>query len=208
MSSLPILHRDEQLVVLDKPSGLLAVPGRGAGKFDSLATRVQAEFPTATIVHRLDQETSGVMVMALDADAHRHLQQQFEHRRTGKRYLAVVAGVVAEDEGEINLPLANMFENPPRHVVEFTRGREAITHWRVLERHAERTRLELRPLTGRSHQLRVHLSHIGHPILGDSLYAPAEIKSKSPRLCLHAAELTVDHPATGERLVLRSECPF
>jgi tRNA pseudouridine32 synthase/23S rRNA pseudouridine746 synthase len=206
--SLSFLFHDEHLLALDKPSGLLAVPGRGADKFDSLATRVQAEFPTATIVHRLDQETSGVMVMALNVDVHRHLQQQFEHRRTEKRYIAVVAGVVADDEGEINLPLANMFENPPRHVVEFTRGREAITRWRVLERHADRTRLELRPLTGRSHQLRVHLSHIGHAILGDSLYAPAEVRALSARLLLHAEELRFQHPTDKVQLTLRSACPF
>ena len=208
MSAMPILYRDEHLIALDKPAGLLAVPGRGAEKFDSLATRVQAEFPSATIVHRLDQETSGVMVMALHADVHRHIQQQFEKRQTEKRYIAVVAGVFAEDAGEINLPLANMFENPPRHVVEFERGREAITHWRVLERLADRTRLELRPLTGRSHQLRVHLSHIGHPILGDSLYAPPEVQSLAARLLLHAEMLCIEHPATREKLTLHSACPF
>jgi tRNA pseudouridine32 synthase/23S rRNA pseudouridine746 synthase len=208
VSEYSVLFRDHHLIALDKPSGLLAVPGRGPEKFDSLATRVQADYPSATVVHRLDQETSGVMVMALRAAAHRHLQQQFEQRRTEKLYIAVVAGVVAEDAGEINLPLANMFENPPRHVVEFERGREATTHWRVIERYADRTRLELRPLTGRSHQLRVHLSHVGHPILGDSLYAPPEVRALAARLMLHAEELSIEHPTTGAMLLLRSDCPF
>jgi tRNA pseudouridine32 synthase/23S rRNA pseudouridine746 synthase len=148
------------------------------------------------------------MVMALDANTHRHLQQQFEKRQTEKRYITIVAGVVTDDEGEINLPLASMFENPPRHVVEFARGREAITHWRVLERHADRTRLELRPLTGRSHQLRVHLSHVGHPILGDSIYASPAVRALSGRLLLHAEQLRIEHPASGEILTIHSTCPF
>lgn len=208
MSSFTVIYRDEHLIALEKPSGLLAVPGRGAEKFDSLATRVQAEFPTATAVHRLDWETSGVMVMALTRAAHRKLSRQFEERRTEKRYVAIVAGRLAEEEGEINLPLANTFVFPPRHVVDFDRGREAITRWRVHERRDDRTRLELRPLTGRSHQLRVHLSHVGHPILGDVLYAPPEIQSLAPRLLLHAEELQIEHPATKARLKLLSKCPF
>jgi len=203
-----ILHCDEQLIALEKPSGLLSVPGVGPEKFDSLATRVQAEFPTATVVHRLDMETSGVLIMARDARTHRHLSRQFQQRRVKKRYMAVVAGRVADDEGEINEPLAKDFDNKPRHKVCYRHGREAITRWRVIERRANCTRVELAPITGRSHQLRIHLAHIGHPILGDVLYAPQTVRRMSQRLLLHAAELTVTHPLSHAWLELRSACPF
>jgi tRNA pseudouridine32 synthase/23S rRNA pseudouridine746 synthase len=205
---LAVLHQDDALIAVDKPSGLLAVPGRGPDKVDSLATRVQMQFPTATVVHRLDWETSGVMLMALDRKTHRRLSRQFEERRVSKRYIAVVAGVLADDEGEINLPLANTFEYPPRHVVDHQHGREAITRWRVLQRLADRTRVELAPATGRSHQLRVHMAHIGHAILGDVLYADERVRALAPRLLLHAAELTISHPQTRQPLTLRSACPF
>jgi tRNA pseudouridine32 synthase/23S rRNA pseudouridine746 synthase len=208
VTALPIIYQDEYLIALDKPSGLLAVPGRGAAKADSLATRVQAKFPSATAVHRLDWETSGVMVMALSVDCHRELSRQFEERQTRKRYIAVVAGTLAGEEGVIDLPLANMFEFPPRHVVDHQRGREAITRWRVLERFPDRTRLELSPVTGRSHQLRVHLAYVGHAILGDVLYADARVQALAERLLLHAAELTITHPVSRQSLTFRSECPF
>lgn len=202
-----IIYRDDHLLALDKPFGLLSVPGIGPEKFDSLATRVQAEFPSATVVHRLDMETSGVMLMALDARAHRHLCRQFQKRRVKKRYVAVVAGCVEEDEGEICQPLRKDFDRKPRHKVCYEHGREAITHWRVIQRLADRTRVELSPVTGRSHQLRIHMMHIGHPILGDVLYAPDEVQAMSNRLLLHAAEITITHPESHEVLTLRSPPP-
>lgn len=203
-----ILFQDDHLIALDKPCGLLSVPGRGSEKFDSLATRVQKELPEARVVHRLDMETSGVMIMALDAQSHRHLNRQFEQRRTQKRYVAVVAGSVAADEGTINQPIVKDFDRPPRHKVCHEFGREAISRWRVAERLVDRTRVELFPLTGRSHQLRIHMRHIGHPILGDVLYAPESVQALSERLLLHAVELTVTHPDTDEPVTFRSECPF
>ena len=203
-----ILYQDDHVIALDKPFGLLSVPGRGPEKFDSLATRVQAEFPEARVVHRLDMETSGVMLMALEARSHRHLNRQFEQRRTQKKYVAVVAGRVALDEGEIDQPLIKDFDRPPRHKICYDFGKQAITHWRVEHREDDRTRVELSPVTGRSHQLRIHMLHIGHPILGDVLYAPENVQAMSERLLLHAAELTVTHPETHELLTLRSACPF
>lgn len=202
------IYLDDFLIALEKPSGLLAVPGRGPEKRDSLATRVQTEHPSATVVHRLDWETSGVMIMALSAEAHRHLSRQFEQRQVAKRYVAIVAGRVGEDEGEINEPLVKDFDRKPRHKICHRHGREAITRWRVVQRRADRTRMELSPLTGRSHQLRIHMRHLGHPILGDALYAPPDVQAKAPRLLLHAMELTITHPHTHERLTLRSDCPF
>ena len=203
-----VLYRDEHLIALDKPFGLLSVPGRGEDKYDSLATRVQKEYPAARVVHRLDMETSGVMIMALDAHTHRHLNRQFEKRRTKKRYVAVVAGRVAVDEGEVDQPLIKDFDRPPRHKVCYDFGKEALTHWRVVERDTDRTRVELSPVTGRSHQLRIHMKHIGHPILGDALYAPGDVQAMSERLLLHAEELTVMHPEQQEFVTFRSACPF
>ncbi len=201
---IDVLYRDDNLIALDKPFGLLSVPGIGPEKQDSLATRVQAEIPSATVVHRLDMETSGVMLMALDARTHRHLCRQFQQRRVKKRYLAVVAGRVEGDEGEISEPLRKDFDRKPRHKVCYEHGREAITHWRVIERLADRTRVELSPVTGRSHQLRIHLMHIGHPILGDVLYAPDEVLAMSDRLLLHAADITITHPQSHELFTFRS----
>jgi tRNA pseudouridine32 synthase/23S rRNA pseudouridine746 synthase len=204
----PILHRDERIVVLDKPSGLLSVPGIGPEKADCLAARVAAVIPGARIVHRLDRDTSGVIVMALDAEAHRELSVQFQDRVVEKSYVAVVAGVVERDEGVVDLPMRKDLENGPRQLVDHLRGRPAVTHWRVLERGDDCTRLELAPHTGRSHQLRLHLKSIGHPILGDDLYAPPEIQARANRLLLHALALTIVHPSTAARMRFEASCPF
>ena len=149
-----VLYRDDHLLVLDKPSGLLAVPGRGADKQDCLSARAQAIYPAARVVHRLDRDTSGVFVMALDVEAQRAIGRQFEDRQVEKTYHAVVAGVVAEDFGRIELPLRKDFDHPPRHMVDLGLGRSAETEWRVLQRGDDRTRLELHPRTGRSQKAR------------------------------------------------------
>ena len=203
-----IVYRDAWLVVVNKPSGLLAVPGRGEHLHDSLAVRIQAEFPTARIVHRLDRDTSGLLVMALDADTHRRLSGQFERREVDKRYAAVAHGVFVADSGRIELPLAKDFANPPRHEVNHVVGRHASTEWRVVERGGQRTLLALHPITGRSHQLRVHLAAIGHPILGDNLYALLESRCVAPRLLLHADRLALRHPQTGEPIMWHAAAPF
>jgi tRNA pseudouridine32 synthase/23S rRNA pseudouridine746 synthase len=211
MSDLEVIYGDDRLLVLDKPAGLLSVPGIGPGNQDCLARRAAAAHPGARIVHRLDRETSGVIVLALDPDSHRDLSRQFERRRVAKRYVAVVAGAVEPDEGQIDLPLRKDLDPPgggPRHIVDRQRGRPAQTRFRVLARDAARSRLELAPATGRSHQLRVHLQAIGHPVLGDDLYAPPAVVAMADRLLLHATTLALDHPATGERMTFASPCPF
>lgn len=202
------IYQDAQLIVLDKPSGLLAVPGRGPDLQDCLSARVQALLPTALVVHRLDRDTSGLMVMALTPEVQRELSRQFADRTVQKSYVAVVHGCPRESEGVICLPMRKDFDRPPRHMIDYEQGRPAETHWRVLERGADRARLELKPITGRSHQLRLHLAAIGHPILGDPLYAEASALAMSPRLLLHAEGLEISQPVTGERLKWRSACPF
>lgn len=203
-----IVYQDKQLVVLDKPSGLLAVPGRGADLRDCLSARVQALLPGALVVHRLDRDTSGLIVMALDPDTQRTLSRQFAERTVEKIYTAVVSGCLGDDAGLVDLPMRKDFDRPPRHMIDPARGRPARTAWGVIERHADRTRLEVRPETGRSHQIRVHLATLGHPILGDSLYAHPEALARSPRLLLHATHLALEHPHSGTCVHWTSDCPF
>lgn len=210
---LHVLHVDDDLLAFDKPSGLLSVPGRGADKQDCLATRALAQWPDARIVHRLDQPTSGVIVLARTAEMQRALGDAFAGRRVDKRYVAVVDGWPDADAGMIDLPLQADWPNRPRQHVDRTTGKPALTSWEVLSRMraadgAPCTRLALSPETGRTHQLRVHLQAIGHPILGDALYAPSEVHARAPRLLLHAALLTFDHPATGARIQIGCPVPF
>ena len=209
-TGLDVRHIDADLLIVDKPSGLLSVPGRGPGMDDNLASRVQARFPEALTVHRLDMDTSGLLVMARNPEAHRALGRLFELRQVEKEYIAVVAGRVADSERSIALPLIADWPNRPRQMVDFVQGKPALTHLEVLSYDAgsDTTRVRLNPETGRSHQLRVHLQSIGHPILGDDLYAPPEILGRSPRLLLHAAMLAFSHPVSGEWLVVTSEPPF
>ena len=202
------VYQDDQLLVLDKPSGLLAVPGRGPDLQDCLSARVQAVWPSALVVHRLDRDTSGLIVMALSADAQRNLSRQFADRTVEKVYAAVVFGCPSASEGAIDLPLRKDFDRPPRHKIDPIGGRPASTRWKLIERFADRSRLEVRPLTGRSHQIRVHLAALGHPILGDNLYAHDEALAMAPRLLLHAERLSLDHPATGRRMTWNAACPF
>ncbi len=202
-----LIHADAHLIVIDKPAGLLAVPGRGAVGRDCLAARVQQRWPDALVVHRLDMATSGLMLFARGAAMHRALSRAFAAREVAKRYEALVAGLPADDGGEIDAPIAADWPLRPRRVVDAAWGRPALTRWRVLARDAanERTRVALEPHTGRTHQLRVHLAHIGHPIVGDALYAPMHA---APRLMLHACALAFMHPARGARVAFSSPVPF
>ena len=203
---LEIVSQDDDILVLNKPSGLLSVPGKKHA--DCLQTRVQRVFPTATVVHRLDMATSGLMVMALNKAAHRHISKQFELRETAKTYQAIVFDRVQQDSGEINLPLICDWPNRPKQMVDHEQGKKALTHWRVLERNTRSTRLELKPVTGRSHQLRVHMLSMQHPILGDSLYAHDQALAMSNRLNLHAMFLSFRHPVSEETLYFESKVPF
>ena len=206
---LNIIHRDDDLLVLSKPSNLLSVPGRGADLQDCLEVRARAEFPEALLVHRLDLETSGVFIMALNKNAQRNLGLQFEQRRTEKHYIARVWGHIEEDAGTIDLPLRCDWENRPRQMVCYEHGKPAQTDWEVLEReNAGFTRVLLKPITGRSHQLRVHMEQLGHPILGEVFYAHEEARDAAERLQLHAESLTIDHPKNGERVTFTDSAPF
>jgi tRNA pseudouridine32 synthase/23S rRNA pseudouridine746 synthase len=221
----PVLHLDDRLIVLNKPTGLLSVPGIGPEKADCLAKRVADAHPGARIVHRLDRDTSGVIVMAFDAETHRELSRQFQDRETEKIYHALVAGHPAEDEGEIDLPIRKDLDHPPLQMVDHVHGKPSLTRWRVTSRgeigdldaglvHPDAdsripiARIELMPRTGRSHQLRLHLKEIGHVILGDDLYAPEPWRSSVTRLCLHASRLTIVHPGHGTSATFRSTPPF
>jgi tRNA pseudouridine32 synthase/23S rRNA pseudouridine746 synthase len=205
-----LLHVDAALLVADKPSGLLSVPGRGPHKADCLWRRVAAAHADARVVHRLDQATSGLMLFARGAAAQRALARAFERRTIEKRYVAVVDGCVAADAGAIELPIGADWPCRPRQRVDVAHGRAACTRWWVLARAADgrSTRLELEPITGRSHQLRVHLLAIGHPILGDALYAPELVHSRAARLLLHATRLALAHPLDGRALAFESPVPF
>lgn len=205
---LSLLYLSEQLIVVDKPSGLLSVPGRGVGKEDCLSRRVQAEFPDAMIVHRLDMGTSGIVVMGRGAKAQRELSILFQERKVRKRYQALVDGrwTVAA-AGEIELPISVDWPNRPKQRVDHAMGRPSLTRYRVLDIDATRavSRIELEPITGRSHQLRVHMEAMGHPILGDDFYGTPESCAKAGRLMLHACQIELGHPETGAPL--RVDCP-
>jgi tRNA pseudouridine32 synthase / 23S rRNA pseudouridine746 synthase len=207
---LRTVHVDDACIVLDKPSGVLSVPGRGEHLQDCMATRVQACWADALVVHRLDMATSGLLLFARGATAQRRLSDAFARRAVHKRYVAVVQGQVQQDEGEIDLPLHTDWPNRPRQHVSAEHGKPSLTRWRVLARDPaqDTTRLELTPLTGRSHQLRVHLLAIGHPILGDALYAPGEVQAQASRLLLHADALGLAHPVSGEWLTFEQPAPF
>lgn len=202
-----IIHRDADILVLNKPSGLLSVPGRHPALRDSLATRVQEQFPQALMIHRLDKDTSGVVLMSLNRKAHAAIAAQFEARSTEKSYVAVVWGRVREAEGLIDLPLAIDPDNKPRHRVDHEHGKAAQTRWQVLDYGEKTTRLRLTPLTGRTHQLRVHMKAIGHVILGDEFYAEGAALEAADRLLLHAEELSFRYP-DGHIARFTILCPF
>ena len=207
------LYVDDALVVLDKPSGLLSVPGRGEDKQDCLSARVQARYSDALIVHRLDMATSGLMVMARGAAMQRELSKAFAAREVSKRYVAVVAGRLetpVDDWGVIDLPIVADWPNRPLRKIDYQTGKPSVTRWRVMayDDAASTTRVELEPVTGRSHQLRLHMRELGHPMLGDALYAPPGVQAMAGRMLLHAHRLAFLHPATGERMFFDSSVPF
>ncbi|WP_299084626.1 RluA family pseudouridine synthase [uncultured Paraglaciecola sp.] len=205
---LDIVAQDNDILVLNKPSGLLSVPGKAKEHADCLQSRAQRVFPTATVVHRLDMATSGLMVMALNKAAHRHISKQFELRETAKTYQAIVFDTVQQDKGEVNLPLICDWPNRPKQMIDHERGKKALTLWRVIERTNNTTRMELKPITGRSHQLRVHMLSMQHPIIGDRLYAHKQALDMANRLNLHAMFLSFRHPATEQTLSFESPVPF
>ncbi|MEN9432878.1 MAG: hypothetical protein RLZZ422_467 [Pseudomonadota bacterium] len=205
-----ILYADEALIIVNKPAGLLSVPGSVAERADCMISRVQAVYPDALIVHRLDMSTSGLLVLARGKEIHRLLSMAFAAREVDKRYIAVADGKLEKTKGEINLPLIADWPNRPKQKVDFEVGKPSLTRYKVLSFNPElnATRVELEPVTGRSHQLRVHLLSIGHIILGDDLYAPEAIRSKAPRLLLHASDINLPHPITKERLSFHCPAPF
>lgn len=205
---LNILYQDDDLLVLSKPSGLLSVPGKAEDHADSLETRTKGEYPNALLVHRLDLETSGVFVMAMNKDAQANLGKQFERRKVQKTYIARVWSIPEADEGHIDLPLRCDWDNRPRQMVCYEHGKPSQTSWKVLERGSNDSLLQLTPLTGRSHQLRVHMAEIGHPILGDPFYAPEDVYQSADRLLLHAQEITLHRPKDGELITITDPSPF
>ena len=200
-----ILYQDQDLLLVRKPDLLLTIPGRHPLNKDCLITRLQQRYPTASIVHRLDLDTSGIMVIPLNKHTHAHISRQFQQRKVQKSYVAVVYGVVAQDRGEVDLPIAPDWANRPRQMICHERGKSALTGYEVLQRHSDRTRLLLKPVTGRSHQLRIHMRELGHPILGCDMYAHEAALAMAERLLLHATTLGFEHPTTREWL--QGECP-
>ncbi len=202
---LETIHSDSAFLAVNKPTGLLSVPGRGADKQDCLFRRVLDRFPDALMVHRLDMDTSGLVLFARTPEAQRAFGQQFERREVTKTYIALVEGIVEKESGAVEFPLRKDMEQrlPPKHLVDCVRGKKAITEWKVLERGEGTTRLALFPRTGRSHQLRVHMQAIGFPIVGDPIYG-----TPSARLMLHAQSLELLHPETGEPIALECPVPF
>lgn len=204
---LEILHHDAEILVVNKPEGLLSVPGRGEHLADCLIARVQRVFPEALLVHRLDRDTSGVMVFGLSPHAQRHLSMQFEKRTTKKTYVARLAGRLEPKSGTVDLPLIVDWPNRPRQKVCHESGKPAVTDWKVVKQSAEETRVRLTPKTGRSHQLRVHMLSLGHAILGDPLYAEGAAL-EHPRMMLHSEELRIKHPQSGESMRFRAKAGF
>jgi tRNA pseudouridine32 synthase/23S rRNA pseudouridine746 synthase len=204
---LAILHEDAEVLLVDKPAGLLSVPGKGPELADCLLTRVQGAFPDALLVHRLDRDTSGVMIFALTPYAQRHLGLQFEKRMTRKMYVARIWGQPTEKAGSIDLPLIVDWPNRPRQMVCHETGKAAQTDWKVVKSDGETSRVRLFPKTGRSHQLRVHMLSLGHPILGDPFYAQGPAQD-FPRMMLHSEELRFKHPQGGRSVKIRSVAPF
>ena len=208
LADITLLHQDDALLVLNKPAGLLSVPGRGADKQDCVSARVQAQFPDALVVHRLDMATSGLMLMARGADAQRAVNHAFAHGLVEKRYVAHVAGLLEPDAiwRTIDLPIAVDWPRRPLRIIQAD-GKASQTRWRCVAQdvHGNSSRVELEPLTGRSHQLRLHMQTMGYPILGDAWYAPAQVQAMAPRLLLHACALSLKHPHSGTPM--HWDCP-
>ena len=207
---LDILHLDDDLLIVNKPAGLLTVPGKGPEKQDCLINRALKFNPNARVVHRLDQGTSGIVMFPLNYMSLKILTKQFEARGIHKRYVAVVSGLVADDEGEVKLPLICDWPNRPLQKVCFESGKAAHTRYKVLERNPNQnwTRVLLEPVSGRTHQLRVHMLSLGHPMLGDMLYSPVEVQAQAPRLLLHAQHLELTHPIQRHKLEIDCMAAF
>lgn len=203
-----ILYCDNDIIVVDKQADVLSVPGRGPEKLDSITHRLTLKFEEIHIVHRLDMATSGIMVFARTKDALRSLQQQFQNRQTKKRYQAIVAGLLTPSSGAVNLPMRCDWPNRPRQMVCYEYGKKSLTRWRVIDYVNGNTRVELLPVTGRSHQLRIHCDAMNHPILGDHLYGTEDSQNASKQLCLHAQTLTFTHPSTLTEVTFSSPVPF
>ncbi len=205
-----LIYQDEQLLVVNKPAMLLTVPGRHPANFDCLVTRVQQQFPTAQVVHRLDYDTSGLVILPLTKAALSHISKQFQARTVHKQYQALVQGQLYQESGSIDLPIAADPEHRPLYKISVGLGKPSLTHYQLLSYDSERhlSRLLLSPVTGRSHQLRVHLLSLGHPIIGDTLYGDAANQALSERLCLHAASIEFFHPTSGQPLQFESTAPF
>lgn len=205
---LSIVYQDDDLLIVNKPSGLLTVPGKDPKHADCLIARVNRVFPTAKIVHRLDMATSGIICLAMHKEAHRNLSMQFQDRKTAKRYIARVFGKLEQQTGSVDLPLICDWPNRPKQMVDHDNGKPSLTHFKVLEHEDDATRVELTPITGRSHQLRVHMLSLGHPILGDRLYAHPAALAMAPRLQLHAEMLSLAHPVSGKEMVFEATPEF
>lgn len=205
---LNIIFEDNDLLVVDKPSGLLTVPGKAENLWDCLEYRAKQYCDEARIIHRLDMDTSGIVILAKNANAHRHIGLQFERRHTSKIYQALAWGKAEKDEGLIDLPLRCDWPNRPLQLIDYAKGKSAQTRYEVLELNERTSRFDLFPVTGRSHQLRVHLLALGHPILGDNFYAPPFVQAAHGRLCLHARFLELHHPNGGKHISFESEVPF
>ncbi len=202
---LEIIHSDEAVLAVNKPTGLLTVPGRGPDKQDCCYHRLLESFPDARVVHRLDMDTSGLILFARSPEAQRTISMQFEKREISKTYMALVEGIIEASEGMVDYPMRKDMEQrlPPKHLIDCIRGKKAITEWKVLNRTASTTRVALFPKTGRSHQLRVHMQALGFPIVGDPIYG-----TPAARLMLHAQSLELFHPVTGESIRLECPAPF
>ena len=206
---LDLVYRDDYIAVVNKPSGLLSVPGNQPQYYDSAMSRVKERYGFCEPAHRLDMATSGILLFSLSKAADRELKRQFREREPKKYYQALVWGHVEQDHGVVELPLICDWENRPRQKICFERGKRAVTFYDVLQRYPNNTtRVKLTPITGRSHQLRLHMLALGHPILGDKFYAHPQAKALSPRLCLHAESLQIQHPITGETMEFTAPVGF
>ena len=205
---LDTLYKDKDMIVFNKPAGILSVPGRDVERHDSMYSRLLEKYPNSHTVHRLDLATSGVIIFALRKDAERELKRQFQERETQKTYYARVWGCVKELQGQIEIPLAKDVDNPPKHKVDYEKGKACKTTYEVVSYGKQTTLVKLMPLTGRTHQLRLHMRAIGHPILGDDFYADPIALSLSPRLLLHASEILIRHPYTKKMQTFKTEVPF
>ena len=205
---LDIIYQDDAIIAINKPSGLLSNPGRDPKHYDSVWSRIKRDYPDAELVHRLDMSTSGLMVFAMHKDAERHLKAQFRERVTHKLYYARVWGLMTPEKGRIDLPLICDWPNRPMQKVCYEHGKPSVTDFEVIKQEKKTSLVRLLPITGRSHQLRVHLLSLGFPIVGDSFYAPPEAVRYSPCLQLHAAELAFLHPSSNTPMHLSAPCPF